>query len=258
MLGLIVEHTYDAVGAWEDRAASRHPSSEEARPATRMRLLAPFAALFVGAVALLPFAAYLAPYVPFAVRPVSVPQWFQKAGAQLPGRQVVLVLPMPFFLENSLTWQAVEHMPFDLASGVGPEGDPTRGGENAAAQEFLDDLSAPAIIGPKVTPQAIASVRAAMDRWGVTMVVIPTDGKPPTSLWRVTSVATSVAFMTVVTGTRPVFLDHAWVWYGLGKAPPPISTSTAEFEACSTDAILDPNKPIGPVVDCLLGSTPHR
>ena len=256
MLGLIVDHTFAAVGTWEDRTATRKPASSDAQPGgTGVRLLAPFAALLVAAAALLPFVFYLAPYVPFTVKPVAVPEWFQKVGATLPGRQVVLVLPMPYFLENSLTWQAEDHMRFDLVSGVGPEGDPTRGGANAGAQEFLDDLSAPALIGPKVTAAAITSVRATMDRWGVTTVVIPTDGKPPTSLWRVNSVPLSVAFMTAVTGTRPVEQDHAWVWYGLATAPPPLTLSTAAFEKCATPAILDPSKPIGPVVDCLLAPT---
>jgi hypothetical protein len=255
MLGLIVDHTWVAAGKWEARAASQRASSVDARPAAGARLLAPFAALLVAAVALVPFAVYLEPYVPFAVRPVAVPDWFQKVGVELPGRQVVLVLPMPYFLENPLTWQAVDHMRFDLVSGVGPEGDPSRGGVNAGAQEFLDSLSAPEVIGPKVTPEAISSVRDTMDRWGVTTVVIPTDGKPPTYLWRVNSVPLSVAFMTAVTGTRPVEQDHAWVWYGLGTAPPPLILSTAAFEKCATPAILDPSKPIGPVVDCLLAPT---
>ena len=81
-------------------------------------------AFAVAAVALVPLAAYVAPSVPVAVSPLIFPSWFRHIGPTLPGHQVVLVLPMPFFLENSLTWQALDHLNYDLVSGVGPEGEP--------------------------------------------------------------------------------------------------------------------------------------
>ena len=158
------------------------------------RVWASVAAFAVAAVALVPLAAYVAPSVPVAVSPLIFPSWFRHIGPTLPGHQVVLVLPMPFFLENSLTWQALDHLNYDLVSGVGPEGEPSRNGHDAPAQEFLDDLSAPAPTSPTVTPKAITTVRQAIDRWGVTTIVIPTDGNAPTWEWRVTSVPVSVAF----------------------------------------------------------------
>jgi hypothetical protein len=253
MLGLIVDHTFVAVDArLQRRLPSAAPAVQERSAQATARWKASAAAVVVAAVALLPMAAYLAPSVPIAVRPVVFPSWFRHIGPDLPGRQVLLVLPMPYFLENSLTWQALDHMSFDLVSGVGPEGNPVRGGRNAAAQEFLDNLSTPDPTSPTVTPGAITMVREAMDRWGVTTVVIPTDGKAPPYEWRVNSVPVSVAFMTLVTGKRPVLQDHAWVWYGIGAAPPPVTRSTSEFENCTKSAASDPGESVYPVIDCVL------
>jgi hypothetical protein len=235
MLGLIVDHTFVAVDARLDRRPpSAAPALQEGPSRESVRWKATATAIAVAAVALVPMAVYLAPSVPVTVHPVVFPSWFRHIGPDLPGRQVLLVLPMPYFLENSLTWQALDHMSYDLVSGVGPEGNPVRNGRNGAAQQFLDDLSTPGPTVPTVTPGAITMVRGAMDRWGVTTVVIPTDGKAPPYEWRVNSVPVSVAFMTLVTGKRPVLQDHAWVWHGVGTDGPPVIRSTTEFEGCVT------------------------
>jgi hypothetical protein len=258
MLGLIVDHVHRAVAS---RPASEHPvggphaadTSRTSSPLPR----AAAAAVAVGVVALLPLAAYVAPDVPVPAHAVVFPSWFRNVGPNLPGHQVVLVLPMPYFLENSLTWQAMDHMRYDLVSGVGPEGDRSRGGRNAPAQEFLDGLASPAIAPPVVTPDAIATVRGAVDRWGVTTIVIPTDGNAPAWQWRVNSVPFSVAFMTLVTGSRPVLQEHAWVWYGVEHSGPPATISTSAFDACTstvptgTDSVADVTR----VVDCVRASS---
>jgi hypothetical protein len=216
--------------------------------------LASVAAFAVAALALVPLAAYVAPYVPATVRPVVFPSWFRHIGPTLSGHQVLLVLPMPFILENSLTWQALDHFRYDLASGVGPEGHPSRAGRDAPAEEFLLSLSRPT--SPTVTPEAITMVRQAIDRWGVTTIVIPTDGTAPPPDWRVTSVPISVAFMTLVTGTRPVLQDHAWVWYGVESDGPPVTRSNSKFYFCAatakTSANMGPSETVDRPIDCVL------
>ena len=188
MLGLIVDHVYVAVAArsWNSRSSAQ-PAQINFTGETWSPRMASVAAFAVAALALVPLAAYLAPYVPATVRPVVFPSWFRHIGPTVSGHQVLLVLPMPYLVENALTWQALDHFRYDLASGVGPEGDPSRGGPDAPAEKFLLSLSAP--ISPPVTPEAITMVRQAIDRWGVTTIVIPTDGPAPTADWRVTSVA---------------------------------------------------------------------
>jgi hypothetical protein len=235
MLGLIVDHVYCAVAA---RPVPEHPVGRS-RPADATRTSSPVpraavAAFAVGVVALLPLVDYVAPDVPVRAHAVVLPSWFRNVGPTLPGHQVVLVLPMPYFLENSLTWQALDHMNYDLVSGVGPEGDPSRNGQNAPAQQFLDDLATPASSPPVVTPEAITTVRQTIDRWGVTTIVIPTDGHLPFWQWRVNSVPISVAFMTLVTGMRPVLQDNAWVWYGVQHSGPPTTMSTTAFNSCTS------------------------
>ncbi len=254
MLGLIVDHVFVDVEARAAQAPRSTPSDSGAvtRVTSPVRR-ASVAAFAVGAVALLPLAAYVAPNVPVAAHPIVFPAWFRNIGPHLPGHQVVLVLPMPYFLENSLTWQALDHMDYDLVSGVGPEGDPSRSGRNASAQEFLDNLATPVSVPPVVTPGAITTVRQAIDRWGVTTIVIPTDGTVPPWQWRVNSVPISVAFMTLVTGMRPVLKDHAWVWYGVQSSGPPVTISTSEFDACTSN--LDPGGDPTLALNCVLAPT---
>jgi hypothetical protein len=259
MLGLIVNHVYGAVAA---RPAPGRPvvrSNPADTTHTRSpRRKAAAAGVAVGVVALLPLAAYVAPDVPVPAHAVVFPSWFRDIGPTLPGHQVVLVLPMPYFLENSLTWQALDHMNYDLVSGVGPEGDPSRNGRNASAQEFLDNLATPITAPPVVTPEVITTVRRTLDRWGVTTIVIPTDGNLPFWQWRVNSVPISVAFMTLVTGTRPVLRNNAWVWYGVEHSGPPTTVSTSAFDAC-TSTLPTTTSSVAAVtraVDCVRAATP--
>ncbi len=138
MLGLIVDHVYISVAARSAHSpSSAQPAPKDFTGLASSAAMASAAAFAVAALALVPLAAFVAPYVPATVRPVVFPSWFRNIGPTVSGHQVLLVLPTPFFLENSLTWQALDDFRYDLASGVGPEGDPSRGGRDAPAEEFL-------------------------------------------------------------------------------------------------------------------------
>jgi len=257
MLGLIVDHTYVAVRAHRHRIRPDSPPRGSDGAGTQSsRWPALLVGIIVSAVAVVPMAVYLAPTVPFPSQSVVFPAWFRTVAPHLAGRQTLLVLPMPFFLEVPLTWQALNQMHYSLASGVGPEGSPSRAGKALGGQILLDDMSAPSVNVPVVDPGGIRAVRQAMDDWGVTTVVIPADEDAHRYEWRVISVPVAVELMTLVTGERPVHQEHAWVWYGVKHDGPPAIRSTAVFDRCATTAEVGHRVSIEGMITCGLTAPP--
>jgi hypothetical protein len=255
MLGLIVDHTYVAVGAHRRSVALASPGESDARGNQRSRWPAVMAAVIVAGVALVPMGIYLEPVLPIPTQPVVFPTWFRTVAPHLAGRQVLLVLPMPFFLEVPLTWQAINEMHYSLASGVGPEAELSRAGTAYGGQMVLDEMSSPYRTVPTVNSSDIVAVRRAMQDWGVTTVVIPVDGSAPVDEWRVLSVPVAVELMTLATGSQPVHQEHAWVWYGVEHDGPPAIRSTAAFDRCTTIGNVDQIASIRAMNTCALAST---
>jgi hypothetical protein len=258
VLGLIVDHTYVAVATRHRQVRLELPVGASDSTDTRdSKWPAAMAAVIVSAVALLPMAAYLAPSIPVRTQPVVVPAWFRTVAPHLAGRQVILVLPMPFFLENPLTWQALDEMHYSLASGVGPEADPPRAGKEDGAETLLDEMSSPFVTVPAVKPRDILAVRQAIRDWGVTMVVIPDDSNALSFEWRVISVPVAVALMTLATGEQPIRQEHAWVWYGVQHDGPPAIRSAATFDRCTATAKVGAAVSIEEVNACVLAAVPR-
>jgi hypothetical protein len=70
-----------------------------------------------------------------------------------------------------------------------------------------------------ITPDQVATLRRALDAWGVTEVVLPDQtGVPPYN--QVVPVTTIAAVISAAVDGRPVYQDSAWVWSDVHSAPP--------------------------------------
>lgn len=170
-------------------------------------------ALAVAALALVPMADVFAPTLPFAMRPVLLPQWYTTVAPKLPLGRVLLSYPAPFSgIQVAMTWQAVNRMHYSQAGGGGPQGQAFRAGSAAEGFTILSDLS----FGietpqPAGTPAQLAAVRHALEVWRVnTVVVALSPGEPALQQGRDPTYA--AAFMTAVLGRLPRVQANAWVW----------------------------------------------
>lgn len=223
LLGLVVDHTYGAVGG-------RRPG-----PASRPDWSGAVAATIVSAVALVPVAAYLGPYVPMSATPVVVPTWFRTVAPHLTGHQVILGLPAPFTTrEAGMTWQALDHMQYSIVGGGGPGTSPSRAGPERAGQIVLGATSF-SFLGEAFQAGDVRAVRQALDGWGVTTVVVPDEPGLP-AYDQIPSVTFAAALLTAATGRLPTHQAGAWVWSGLspggGSASSP--AGSAQLTACTS------------------------
>lgn len=180
MLGIIVDHTYVAVTRRREavRDGSPQPPSQVRLPRSA-RWAGAAVGMIVAGIALLPVAWFLAPSVPVAAQPVVLPTWFRTVAPHLQGRQVLLVVPAAFSqLESSMTWQAVDRMPFSMV-GIGGPGDyGSRAGEERDGEAVITAISNLANV-QLAQPGSILVVRQALEDWGVTLVVMPDQGHLP-------------------------------------------------------------------------------
>jgi hypothetical protein len=251
MLGLIVDHTYLATNRRQRATPVGSPLQRSARSATgRQRWRGAAAGAVVAAVALVPVAAYLAATSPITTRPVGLPTWFRSVAPNLAGHQVLLVLPLPYVLESSLTWQAVDRMHYAEVGGGGPGAIVARGGKEAKGLAVLYRASF-SFTTPAIKPGDVRAVRQALGEWGVTMVVIP-DQRDLPGYERVRSMAFAVALITAATGQRPVHQADAWRWSAVGHAGYPTVPSTSTFSRCTTSATSSSVSSIEKMNSCVL------
>ena len=207
----------------------------------------------VALVGLVPIAGYLAPSLPMTTQRVELPRWFSEVAPQLPPGQVLLTFPVPLTtLQSGMTWQAVDGMHYAMVGGGGPGALWYRAGTEEKGQAILVAASLGSLPPADSTPAAIASVRRALDGWGVTMVVIPDQSGLP-QYEQTRSATSSVALITAATGRRPVHQDDAWVWSAVDRAGPSAPLTSTAFQHC----IDGPDGGLTPVVDvpsCVLGS----
>jgi hypothetical protein len=182
----------------------------------RSRLVASVLLTAVGAAVLLPVA--LTTPLPYVVRTSPTPAWFTRVAPHL--EPATRVLAVPFAGQAAMGWQAQADLRFDLVGGFavvpGPTGRSVFVSPPARPVRLLDRLSQTAqtfqTVGPPAgTPDQVLTVRQAMDRWGVQVVVVTRVGGDP---------AYSAGFMTAVLGRAPRIEDGSWVWDGLGRAAP--------------------------------------
>jgi hypothetical protein len=177
------------------------------------RILGVGVALGLAAVALLPVAVTFGGELPFAMKPVLLPTWYQTVAPKLPAGAVVLSYPEPFSgIQSAMDWQAVDADHFSQAGGGGPQGQVSRAGPVKAGFQVLTMLSfGVAAAPPNATKANLAAVRQAIADWGVNTVVIAPDAAAPI-LQQGRDPMYAAAFMTAALGRVPVIQAGAWVW----------------------------------------------
>ncbi len=170
-------------------------------------------ALALTGVALVPIGMTFGDRLPFAMRPVVLPRWYQQVAPALPPGRVLLPYPTAFSgNQSAMAWQAVNAMHYSQAGGGGPQGVAHRAGSAAAGFEVLADLGSPlAVPLPAGTPAQFAAVRHALAVWRVnTVVIAPNPGAPRVE--EGTDPVYAAAFMTAALGAPPRLQAGAWVW----------------------------------------------
>ncbi|MHB1518962.1 MAG: hypothetical protein ACYCVN_07835 [Acidimicrobiales bacterium] len=239
MIGLVADHARRAV-----RSGHRYrPAGPPTGLPPARRWLAAAVATGVTAVAIVPVAAYLAASTPNTTQPVVVPSWFRSVAPHLSGHQVLLVYPVPNqAIESAMAWQAIDRMSFTMVGGGGPGGVPQRAGKERPGLAVIG-ASSFTFAPQRLVPGAVGAARAALDGWGVTMVVIPDQHGLP--LYdEVSSSPFAVGLMTAAIGRPPVRQDGAWVWSDVEHAGAAAQPAPAAFEACVAAATPPVGSPL--------------
>ena len=227
LLGLVCDHAYRWV-ATGSRSGTR--PAHAARPAPGQPVAAAAVGLLVVAIALVPIAAYLAQGLPLTVTPVRPPLWFRTVAPHLSDHQVLVVFPFAF-RQSNMTWQAVDGMSYAMVGGGGPDSIPSRAGRERVGEQYLADISLSG--GPQVfVPGQVATVRDALDGWGVTGVVLP-DPRGLPEYEQVFEVRAIVVLMTAATGRAPQYVARAWVWRDVDTAGPPSTLDAGALTRCA-------------------------
>ena len=141
-------------------------------------------------------------------------------------------VPPPFaFRQSNMTWQAVDRMSYAMAGGGGPGSIAQRAGAERAGEVYLGMIGFSLSATP-VYPPDVASVRSAVDGWGVTTIVLPDPAGLP-SYARVYPVRSIAVLMTAVMGGPPTYTAGAWVWSGVDHAGPPLVRTAGQLAACT-------------------------
>ena len=101
-------------------------------------------ALVLTGVALVPMATAFGSRLPFAMRPVVLPRWYEQVAPDLPPGRVVLPYPAAFSgNQSAMAWQAVNVMHWAQAGGGGPQGVAHRAGSAEPGFVVLAALGSP-------------------------------------------------------------------------------------------------------------------
>ena len=113
------------------------------------------------------------------------------------------------FVADPMIWQAVTGWPYDMVAGYGfvPSGGPNPVGSLPASPvTILFEDAQIGLLGPSIPLARAQSVRAEIDSWKVSDIVVLNTGKRPRYLAQI---------LTEVLGREPVQIDGAWVWLHL-------------------------------------------
>ncbi len=216
--------------------------------------IAAVVAAAMAAVALVPEVHVLAPNLPVAMRPVTVPRWFSTAARRLPARTVLATYPFATAdSQSAIPWQAISGLPYQMAGGGGPAGTVPRAGADKVGFEVLNQASVTTLAPPTLDHANLSAVRQALRDWQVTTVVVPGDtGLLTFQTGRGT--AYGVAFFTAVLGSLPVPQDGSWVWPDVGRN----TGAVAPVSPVALSACLSPSRTVVPGADpwaaCVLRS----
>ena len=167
-------------------------------------------------VALAPTIAYLAPAMPLAAETVAAPRVFEHQAGQ-----VVLPIPAGFSaIQSSLAWQSVTGYSWSMAGGDGPGSDPRFHARDRLAIHALQRVSGSFPSSPLIATSPL-SVRASLERWGVTRIVMARGPGLPAYDLPLDPLG-AAALVTAATGEAPVRAQQGWVWsFDARHAPSP-------------------------------------
>jgi hypothetical protein len=143
-------------------------------------------------------------------------------------------------------------MGFAMVNEGGPGGILARAGSERSGQAVLASISYWFGPRPRIMPSDVLAVRDALDKWGVTTVVLPDQAGLP-EYDDVRSVPTVAAVMTAVTGTLPIRMDNAWVWPDATGKPAVIPSSRSNaVDRCTSDTSGPTTVSVPAVARCML------
>ena len=229
MMGLIVEHVRNQVCFGSAGQSDTGTLSATRLMRTRVGGLA---AVGVACAALIPIAWEIGQTVPFATQPIVLPTWFEEVAPHLDHREVLLVLPVQYVAgESPQTWQSVGGFTYQMAEEGGPAERYLGPGPLRSGATTLGFASTGIPYFNHVTSADIATTRALLSAWGVTMAVLPDQSGLP-DYDRVRSLAVAAAILTASTGSMPTYQSHAWVWKDVAHSQGHPIPSTSAFAAC--------------------------
>ncbi len=232
LLAIVLQHVHDAVTSW----TAPGPAGDGVRPSLTGVVVAGMAAAAVAAVALVPIAATFVPRLPFVMRPVVLPRWYEEVAPTLPPGRVLLSYPVPFSgIQTAMAWQAVNRMSYSQAGGGGPQGVAHRAGSAAPGFRVISVLSL-GFDRPPATgrPSDYAAVRHALSVWQVNTVVVAAHSPAIPSLQQGRDPTYAAAFFTGALGRLPTIEAGAWVWRNVDVDLPPAAhtPSAGTLEHC--------------------------
>lgn len=146
--------------------------------------------------------------------PVLVPRWFKIHGRHQPPGTVILAFPSPYsYLHEAMVWQAVNEMAWSQPGAFGPSALAKRAGRLQLSVELVRRFSSTSFDPEAKVSDAkiVAGLRAGLEAWGVTKIVVPLDFGEPFESFRTDPVWTS-AVVTSTLGVAPRQVDGAFVW----------------------------------------------
>jgi len=262
MLAIVVDSARGSVlnlaRSFRERGGSREDGSpREQTPRSAVAAVSAWiAALGVAAVAIVPVGSAIATNVPFTVEKIAIPPWFAQVAPHLAPGQVLLPFPPAVAGGSAMVWQAVDSLYFSMPTGGGPESIPSRAGPERAGLNVITSASVVLETPDRATPENIASVRAALEGWGVTMVVVPYPQDTVPHYDRASGTAWALGMFTLAIGRKPQYLHGAWVWSGVRDPGPMLTITLADFARCTNERAWRSGPP-QTVPDCVTES-PRR
>lgn len=172
--------------------------------------------LATGAIAVLCVAPFLPSLqtLPYSAHRLFQPLWYQRNGSTTARGQVILQMGDTGG-ESNLSDQALHQMAYSITGGGPPQSfhpaQPAVVRPGAALLTELSTSAGEATLNSHATPAQAAAVRAALEGWRVTLVVLTTDVAPlnPTSVG-----APYVEARWLISVLGPAtWQDGAWVWH---------------------------------------------
>jgi hypothetical protein len=179
-----------------------------------MPVLCSLAAACIAAACVAPFALDASRGLPYAASKVWEPPWYEHAASHLPAGEVVLGFPLFNTTADLLAVQALHSMDYSIVGGTGPEWLASRQGAEEPGYQVLWQLSSMTVapvFDTKATTTQARAVRAAINGWGVTLIVVPMQPAPDTT--GVARPPWDVAVWLSSIYGAPSTADDAWVWH---------------------------------------------